>query len=76
VTNSNVLATISFNKSEVIITNNSGGTHYLFTGNDSFTFTYRDSAGTTGSLTATVNRIDKTPPFATALTYTPATLTS
>jgi hypothetical protein len=46
-TKGNVVATISFDKAGVEITNNGGNPHYLFTGNDSFTFTYSDPAGNT-----------------------------
>ena len=60
-TNTDVVATISFNKSGVTVTNNSG-TSYTFTGNGSFTFEFVDQYGNTGEETATVNRIDKTAP--------------
>ncbi|MDD3867965.1 MAG: hypothetical protein PHR46_00010 [Candidatus Absconditabacteria bacterium] len=58
-TNENVTATIAFNKTGVSITNNGGLTNYSFTENGSFTFTFTDAYGNTGSATATVNWIDK-----------------
>ena len=62
-TNQDVVATISFNKSDVTITNNDGKNTYTFTENGSFTFYYIDnSSEIDGSSTATVNWIDKTPP--------------
>lgn len=60
-TNQNVIATITFNKPNVTITNNDGKNTYTFTQNGTFTFTYRDEAGNTGSLEAKVQNIDKTP---------------
>jgi hypothetical protein len=46
-TNGNVTASISFNKPDVVVTNANGATYHLFTGNGTFTFTYRDPAGNT-----------------------------
>jgi hypothetical protein len=46
-TNSNVIASVSFNKSGVVMTQSGGGTHHLFTGNGAFTFEFRDQAGNT-----------------------------
>jgi hypothetical protein len=46
-TSGNVEATISFNKTGVIVTNNGGNLNYIFTGNDSFTFEFMDSYGNT-----------------------------
>jgi hypothetical protein len=66
-TNQNVVATIDFNKSGVSITNNGGNTQYIFTDNGIFTFNYRDTAGVTGTATATVSWINRTPPN----TFTP-----
>jgi len=68
-TNQNVVATLSLNKTGVTVTNNSWLTGYTFTGNSSFIFTFQDSYGNTGSQTATVTWIDKTAPTAT-VTYT------
>ena len=60
-TNGSVTATITPNKS-VTVTNNGGLLTYTFTSNGSFTFQFIDSVGNTGSVTATVNNIDTTPP--------------
>ena len=46
-TSGDVVATIHFNKEEVIVTNNSGSKTYTFTGNDSFTFEFEDEYGNT-----------------------------
>ncbi len=73
-TNQNVTATISFNRSWITVTNNSW-TAYIFTGNGSFTFEFENIFGDTGSTTATVNNIDKTAVTWT-IAYSPATLTS
>jgi hypothetical protein len=75
-TNTNVIATISFNKTGVHLTNNGGASYYVFTGNGTFTFVFTDPAGNVGTALATVDRIDKTAPIATSLTYAPSTLTS
>jgi hypothetical protein len=69
-TNQNVVATISFNKSSVKVTNNGERTDYTFTGNGNFTFEFIDVYGNTGQETATVSRIDKTPVTGT-ITYSP-----
>ncbi|GHV23176.1 hypothetical protein FACS1894176_04700 [Bacteroidia bacterium] len=65
-TNQNVIASLT-NCSETITVlppyeggQGGSGTTYTFTGNDSFTFSFSDLVGNTGSTTATVNRIDKT----------------
>ena len=60
-TNQDVVATITPSES-VTVTNNGGSTSYTFTGNGSFTFNFVDAAGNTGSITATVNNIDKVAP--------------
>jgi hypothetical protein len=70
-----VVASLSFNKSDVIVTNNSGGTHYLFTGNGEFIFSFRDVAGNTGEAKANVHWIDKEVPEAVNVEYSPASLT-
>ena len=59
-TANDVIASISLNETGSI-TNNGGNASYTFTDNGSFTFTFQDTAGNTGSATATVNWIDKTP---------------
>lgn len=48
---------------EVVITNNDGKNTYTFTENDSFTFEFVDKAGNKGTITATVDWIDKTAPI-------------
>ncbi len=64
-TNGNVVASIIFNKTGVTVTNNWWATWYVFTNTGSFTFTYQDALGNTGSSTATVTWIDKIAPTAT-----------
>ena len=64
-TNSGVVATLTGYSEPITILNNSGSNTYLFTTNGSFTFTYQDGAGNTGSTTATVTNIDTTPPVIT-----------
>ena len=61
-TNSNVTATLNPSES-VTVTNNSGNTTYTFTDNGTFTFEFVDTAGNTGTATATVSNIDKTAPI-------------
>ena len=46
-TNQDVMATISFNKTGVVVTNNSGSMNVTFTGNDTFTFDFTDVYGNT-----------------------------
>ena len=57
-------AIITFNKPNVIITNNNGKNTHRFEDNGEFTFEFRDEAGNTGTATATVNWIDKEIPTA------------
>jgi hypothetical protein len=71
-TSGNVQVSISFNKTGVTVTNNSMSTNYTFTSDGSFTFTYTDDYGNTGSTTATVDWIDKTPPTTTSVSYNPS----
>ncbi len=59
-TNQNVTATITL--SDGTVTNNDGSNSYIFSANGSFTFEFTDSAGNTGSATATVSNIDTTAP--------------
>ena len=73
-TNGNVTATITPSES-VTITNNGGSATYTFTANGSFTFNFTDTAGNTGSITATVNNIDKSSPTAT-VSYSTASPTN
>ena len=58
-TNTDVVATITFNEEDVTITNNDGNNTYTFTENSEFMFEYRDKAGNTGSELAKVTWIDK-----------------
>ncbi|WP_307564227.1 OmpL47-type beta-barrel domain-containing protein [Paenibacillus sp. V4I7] len=57
-----VVATILPSES-VTVTNNNGLTQFTFSQNGSFTFTFEDAAGNTGSEMAAVNNIDKTAPI-------------
>jgi hypothetical protein len=59
-TNQDVTATATLDEGQ--FTNVGGGTHILETNDDSFTFTFEDTAGNSGSCTAQVDYIDKTPP--------------
>jgi|GEM_PF-7055766 len=60
-TNQDVVVTI--NPSEAVtVTNNNGSLTRTFTANGSYTFEFKDAAGNTGSVTATVNNIDKVAP--------------
>jgi len=62
-TNQNVDATLVLVPSKTVaVTNNNHETTYTFTANGVFTFEFEDTAGNTGSATATVNNIDKTSP--------------
>ncbi|MDR2541350.1 MAG: hypothetical protein LBD11_06410 [Candidatus Peribacteria bacterium] len=67
-TNGDVLATVSFVKTGVVVTS-TGGTSHLFTGDGTWTFTFQDPAGNTGSAIATVSGIDKIAPTATVINY-------
>jgi len=67
-TNQGVIASISFNKDGVVITNNDRNNTYTFTENGEFTFEFIDEAGNIGTATATVTWIDKVLPVAT-ITY-------
>lgn len=60
-TNTDVIAYLTW-RSESITGANSY--NHTFTGNGSFVFNFQDLSGNTGSVTATVNRIDKTSPTA------------
>jgi hypothetical protein len=84
-TSENVLATLHFNKTGVVITNANffpfqplsmgESVDYLFTGNGYYQFSFVDPAGNTGTATAVVTRIDRTPPVA-KFTYVPSTTTN
>jgi len=54
-----VIATVNFNSSDVVITNNNGKNSYTFTDNGEFTFNYRDKNGSVGSVKAKVDWIKK-----------------
>jgi cell surface protein len=54
-----VIATVTFNKEGITITNNEGKNTYEFTDNGEFTFEYVDEAGRIGSITAKVDWIKK-----------------
>ena len=54
-----VIATVTFNKEGIKITNNEGKNTYDFTENGEFTFEYVDEAGRIGSITAKVDWIKK-----------------
>jgi len=73
-TNQAVTATLTVGAG-VTITNNSGKNTHLFTENGSFVFEIQNAAGTKGTVAATVNWIDKTPPTAT-VEYSPSTATN
>ena len=73
-TNQNVTATLIPSES-VTAMNNGGALSKEFADNGSFTFEFVDAAGNTGSATATVGNIDRTPPTYT-VTYNPQTLTN
>ena len=63
-TNQDVTATVTFDKENVRITNNSGNNTYTFTDNDKFEFEFVGPAGNTGVAVAEVNWIDKVAPTA------------
>ena len=54
-----VIATVTFNKEGIKITNNEGKNTYEFTENGEFTFEYVDEAGRIGSITAKVDWIKR-----------------
>lgn len=64
-TNQDFVATITPNKPDVTITNNGGSPSYMLTENGSFTFELADQAGNKGTVTMTVDNINKTSPTAT-----------
>ena len=67
ITNQDVTATITFNRSKVTISNNDGESTYKFTQNGEFTFEYYDEYGIQGTATAVVNNIDKDAPTITGV---------
>lgn len=64
-TNSDVIAKLVNQSTDITITNNEGKDTYTFVENGEFTFEFIDKNGNKGSATAVVNWIDKTPPTAT-----------
>jgi len=70
-TNGNVTATITFDEEDVTITSEGGEIH-TFTTNGSFKFTFKDAAGNTGEVVATVSWIDTKAPVGTIETKTNA----
>ncbi|MFC5451010.1 Ig-like domain repeat protein [Paenibacillus aestuarii] len=75
-TNQDVVATLTAvdNSGEQVQLVSSGGTQVTFTSNGTHTFVFQDAAGNQGELTATVDRIDKTPPVA-AIQYSETVMT-
>lgn len=71
-TNQEVIATIRFDKENVTVI---GGNTHTFTENGSFTFEFVDKAGNEGTMTASVDWIDKSLPVAT-ITYSETELTN
>ena len=77
-TNQPIIATLISNEPIVIDglePNEEGYYYHTFTQNGDFVFSYRDLAGNTGKVTATVSCIDTTPPEATVV-YSKTTLTN
>lgn len=65
-TNQDITATISFNRTATI-TNNNGENTYKFSQNGEFTFEYADEYGFEGTATASVTNIDKIAPTITGV---------
>ena len=74
-TNQDVTATLSLNDANNVTVTNIGGSTHTFDSNGTFTFTFEDAAGNTGSAAAAVDWIDKTPPSA-SIDYSTTTLTN
>ena len=72
-TNQDVTATLRPSET-VTVTNNGGLDTYRFTENGTFTFSFEDAAGNTGTVEAAVDWIDRTPPTA-SIEYSPASST-
>ena len=64
-TNQNVIATVTFDKEDVTITNNGGSNEYTFTDNGEFEFEFVGPAGNAGVVVAKVNWIDRKVPVPT-----------
>jgi len=71
-----VIAAISFNKSNVTILNNNGNNMYIFENNGIFTFRFVDRYGNEGQMQASVNWISNSRPYVTNLVYDPSTVTN
>lgn len=67
-TNKPVVATITFNKEDVEITNNNGSNQYTFNENGEFIFEYTDILNNKGQAKASVTWIDKNPPIISNIT--------
>ncbi len=64
-TSGSVTATLTGASELITITNNTGNSNYVFSSNGSFTFTFQDASGNTGSVVASVANIDTTAPVIT-----------
>ena len=64
-TNQDVTASLTGCSETVTVINNGGSSEYVFIGNGSFTFEFKDAYGNTGSETATVTWIDRDVPICT-----------
>jgi len=62
VTNQDVIATLSLDDLDAIVTNNDGLFTHTFTENGTFTFEFEDTTGNAGTTTAVVSNIDKVAP--------------
>ncbi len=74
-TSGSVTATLTGASELITITNNTGNSNYVFSSNGSFTFTFQDASGNTGSVVANVANIDTTAPVITLLGTSPTTVT-
>lgn len=70
-TSGSVTATLTGASEPITITNNAGSPNYVFGSNGSFTFTFQDGSGNTGSTVASVANIDTTAPVITLLGTSP-----
>ncbi len=73
-TSGSVTATLTGASESITITNNTGSATHVFSSNGSFTFTFQDSSGNTGSTVANVANIDTTAPVITLLGVSPTTV--
>ncbi len=71
-TNRDVTATVTFDKENVRVTNNSGSASYTFTEDGEFIFEFEDAFGNAGTATAKVSWIDKAIPKGTVIYSTTA----